>query len=1142
MREFQNKMTAFPDWLGHVGLAHCRSILQAHGIDFAGAALLSVDDLCRLGLNPGDSERLLRALALRGVGAAASSAEVSGSLAAAPRSTFSSSGERRQQLTVMFCDLVGYAGLSQRLDPEDLRDVIVAFDEACKGSLSHYEGHVAEAKGDALVVYFGWPKAHEDDAERCVRSALEIVEAVKNLSAIEPLAAHIGIATGEVVVVGTPAAGGGAVGLAYGAYGEPLNLAARLQGAARANEVLIEPATRRLVGDSFELNDLGTLSLKDFRPSQVWRVEGQRRVAGRFDAARGGAPLNALVGRTKEVASLLRDWHLARGGAGRVVLIAGEAGIGKSRLTEALREQIAGEPHVCMRYQCSPFHLNAALYPPIAQIELAAGFAREDTAEQKLDKLEAILVGSETQRAESAALLAALLSLPTDRYSPLGLSAQKQKEKTLEALIGQVEALSRLKPVLMVVEDVHWIDPTSRELIDALVARLEPLRVMLILTYRPDPQQPYEPGWIASPHVATITLQKLEHDEVVELARNVAKGKILPPEVLKQTVERADGLPLFVEELTRSVLESGLLAEEANHYALLRPLPSAEIPKTLNAFLIERLDRYKRAKELAQIGACMGRVFSYELLAAVSARKGQEVDDDLEQLTGTELLFRRGTPPDATYTFKHALVQDAAYYSLSKRDRKTLHARIADVLEKEFPQSVASEPELLAHHLTEASEEKHLIAAIPLWRRAGESALARVAHKEAVAYLEKGRALVERLPPSTDRDFLELSVREPLHTALLRGRGWATPEIGVNATAILQLAERQSRPQSLLVGLWGMWINTITQGRVAASTAWAERLLAEGRQREDMDLQILGHRARMSSHFYVGELQEALEQRDRVLELYSPQRAHRWMELTGNDVRTAAGVFGSQALWMLGYPDRAAQVSDQKDADSRRLGHPFDIGWALTWGGYVFDYRREPDRLLARVREADRHGREQSIPVVYEVIVPMVEGLALLRKGLLPEAISVLQRGISGWEKTGGNLNLPYLKAALAEALARQGDLQALRLLDECLEQIGRPGWHERVWLAEILRLRGWVLMRQGRRAEAEEQLRASIEQARKQDARSWELRSSTTLAELLIACGRRDDARTVLSPVYDWFVNVSKEGLETYDLRAARTLLDDLR
>jgi predicted ATPase len=498
-------------------------------------------------------------------------------------------------------------------------------------------------------------------------------------------------------------------------------------------------------------------------------------------------------------------------------------------------------------------------------------------------------------------------------------------------------------------------------------------------------------------------------------------------------------------------------------------------------------------------------------------------------------VFRKGVPPDTSYLFKHALVQDAAHGTLLRESRHALHARIAETLESQFADIVERHPELLARHCAEAGL---IEKAARLWGEAGRRSLDRGALSKTVAYLEEGLPTIERLPPSADRDSLELVLREPLHSAQLKWRGWASPDVGENVTAILHLAQRQGRAQSLLVGLWGTWLNTITQGRVAETPEWARRLLTEGNKSGNIDLQILGHRASVSSHFYLGELNEALEQCNKALALYDEKRAARWRELTGNDVRTAVGVMSSQALWMLGYPDQASQVSNQLDADCRRLGHPFDIGWASTWGAYVFDYRCEPDRMLARVREADRVGREQSIPVFNKVLVPAGEGLAMLRKGQLPEAISLLERGIEGWRATGGHLNLPYLKSALAEALSLKGDIGAgLRLLGECVDQIERPGWHERVWLAEILRLKGWMLMRQGRHTEAEAQLRASIECARRQQAKSWELRSSTTLAELLINCGQRDAAHQLLAPVYGWFA----EGFDTRDLKEAKALLNEL-
>jgi tetratricopeptide (TPR) repeat protein len=552
--------------------------------------------------------------------------------------------------------------------------------------------------------------------------------------------------------------------------------------------------------------------------------------------------------------------------------------------------------------------------------------------------------------------------------------------------------------------------------------------------------------------------------------------------------------------------------------------------------LNERLGRRPGVRELAQIGACIGREFSHELLAAVSPLSGGHFEEELEQLIATGLVFRRGIAPEAVYTFKHALVQDAAYEKLLPTTERRWHGQIAKVLETTFPERASNEPELLARHYTKAG---HPNQAIPLWRKAGEAAFARFALQEAVGYLNSGLEIVRTVQPPEDPDSSELSLRMPLHSALLQWHGWAAPDVGANAKVIVDLAEKLERPQSLLIGLWGMWVSTLTQGYVEDAPKWAQRLLAEGTSRGEIDMQILGHRGSMFSHFYLGELREADAHGQRALELYDPSRAGRWIELVGNDVRTSVGVCTSQAIWMLGYPDRAARISDQKDADARRLGHPFDTGWALTWGAYVFDYRCEPEQLLARAGEADRLGREQKLPVLYNALVPIGMGYARLRMGELSEAISLLRRGIGAWNAAGGHLNVPYMRAALAEALVRQGNVAAgLAEIEKCLEQIGQKGWNERVWLPEVLRLKGWMLMLQGKLAEAEAELSGSLYWARRQEARSWELRSSTALAGLLASQGERDAARDLLSPIYNWFT----EGFDTHDLKAARALLEELR
>jgi class 3 adenylate cyclase/tetratricopeptide (TPR) repeat protein len=1119
-------MTGIQSWLQQLGLEKYGALFAEHEITLEVLPDLTESDLDRLALPTGPRRRLIVAIQELRAAGAQRPAESGQALAAQP--TDAHDAERRQ-LTVMFCDLVGSTRLSERLDPEEMRELMRAYRKACTEVVARYGGHVAQYLGDGLMVYFGWPTAHEDDAERGVRSALEIVKAVQDVSAAQPLSVCIGVATGTVVVGEASQAGNAEAKLAVG---ETPNLAARLKELAGPDEIVIALPTRRLVGAVFELNDLGVHRIEGItQPVRAWKVHGLQRPLGRFEAAHVGVALTPFVGREEEVALLMRRWKQACDGEGQVVLVGGEPGIGKSRLIQVLGERIDGEPFTTLRYNCSAHHNNSALYPMIEQLELAAGFTHEDTPEQKLDKMEAVLAGDAQQRAEAAPLLAALLSLPAERYPPLNLSPQKQKEKILEALASQVEALSRRGPVLIVFEDAHWLDPTSQEALDTCVPRIQALSVLLVITHRPE----YRLPWTQQAHVTLLGLSRLGRRQGAKLVHNVVQGRALPAELVDQIVAHADGVPLFIEELTKSVLESGLVREAGDQYTLQTPLPGLAIPTSLRESLLARLDRLALVKDVIQIGACIGREFSYQLLARVAPLRGEQLEDALRKLTEAGLLYRRGAPPNATYTFKHALVQDAAYDSLLKSKRQQLHARLAQVLQENFADQVANEPELLAHHYTQSGNPAE---AIPWWREAGKLAAQRVALQEAVGHFQRALALIERLPPSSERDALELSIREPLNAAWTGLRGWAAAEVGVNAAAILKLAKRQDQSQTRGTGLWAIWVNTITQGRVADSLEWARRLLSEGDEVGDVDLRIFGHGAAMISYFYLGQLLEARDHGSQVLALYDPQHASRWMQVTANDFRTLVGIWSCQWTWMLGYPDQAVQLSDQRDTHARCLGHAFNLAFALTLGAYAFDYRCEPDRLLERVREADRLERELSVPFMHQVMVPQVEGLALLRKGHLPEAISSLRRGLDNWTSGGGHSRVPYLKSALAEALALKGDLDAaLEMIDECLEQIERAGWQERSHLAEVLRLKAWMLMRQGRGQEAQTVLRASIDWARQQQAKSWELRSATTLAELLAERGERAAARDLLAPIYSWFT----EGFDTRDLKAARTLLDSL-
>jgi class 3 adenylate cyclase len=585
-------------------------------------------------------------------------AELVGAVRAPPQPALTESKPQdtaeRRQVTVMFSDLVGSTALSARMDPEDLREIISAYQKSVAVTVERFGGFVAKYMGDGVLVYFGYPQAHEDDAERAVRAGLELIAAISALKAASPLQTRIGIATG-LVVVGDLIGSGEAQ--ERGIVGETPNLAARLQGVAEPNTVVIAESTRRLIGGLFELDDLGAKDLKGIaEPVWAWAASRASSVESRFEALRTAT--TPLVGREEEIELLMRRWTQAKAGAGSVVLISGEPGIGKSRLAETMQERISAEPHTRLRFFCSPHHQDSALYPAIAQLERAAGFRRDDTGEERLEKLEAVLLQANNDISDIAPLLADLLSIPTGgRYAAIDLTPQKRKEKTLAALVAQVEGLSSQEPVLMVFEDVHWSDPTTRESLNLLIDRVSAIRALIIITFRPE----FTPPWIGRPHVTLMNLNRLSRRQRADMIAGVTGGKALPKEIAEQIIDRTDGVPLFIEELTKSVVESGLVTKAGDHYSGAGPTAPLAIPTTLHASLLPRLDRLAPTREIAQIGAALGRSLSHELISAVAQVPQDKLDDALEQLVRAELIFRRGAPPDAGYTFKHALVQDAAY-------------------------------------------------------------------------------------------------------------------------------------------------------------------------------------------------------------------------------------------------------------------------------------------------------------------------------------------------------------------------------------------------------------------------------------------------------------------------------------------------
>src|SRR5215831_14287356 len=678
-------MPSVGEWLASLGLSEYADRFAEHRIDFSILHDLTDKDLKEeLGIVLlGDRRRLLRAIA-----------ELTGTSSAASLSPHDDA--ERRQVTVMFADLVGSTALSTGMDPEDLREVISTYQKCVAETVRQFGGFVARYVGDGVLVYFGYPHAHEDDAERAVRAGLELITRVAGLNARAPLQVRVGIATGLVVVGHLIQSDESEE---RGMVGETPNLAARLQSIAEPNTVVIAESTRRLLGSFFQLDDLGIRSLKGIAgPVRAWAVLQASSVASRFEALHPTG-LTALVGREEEFELLRRRWFKATNGEGQVVLLSGEAGIGKSRLTSAFVGVLAGGPRIRLHYSCSPQHTDSALYPIIGQIERAAGLARDDSSQAKLDKLDRVLKQTSTS-AQDAALLAEMLSLPNDgRYPAVELTPQQRRQRTLEALVSQIEALARSTPVLMVFEDAHWSDPTSLELLGRAVVRIRTLSVLLIVTFRPE----FEPGWIGQPHVTLLSFNRLAPREAGAIIDHIVGNNPLPANIRQDIIERTDGIPLFVEEMTKAVLEAES-ESEARRAAAFVPSPALAVPATLHASLMARLDRLGPAKELAQIGAAIGREFSHPLLAAVVRKSEAELQTALDRLISAGLLLRQGSAPYATYSFKHVLLRDAAYSTLLREPRRALHARIAETLESQFAEISENQPELIARHYREADD------------------------------------------------------------------------------------------------------------------------------------------------------------------------------------------------------------------------------------------------------------------------------------------------------------------------------------------------------------------------------------------------------------------------------------------------------
>jgi class 3 adenylate cyclase/predicted ATPase len=1116
-------MTGIAEWLASIGLGEYSQGFAENAIDLSVVPDLTEQDLKDLGVLLGHRRKMLRAIA-----------DMKGSVLPTPlpgpKPVPRTDAERRQ-LTIMCCDLVRSSELAVRLDPEDLRRVIGAYHTCIKEIIARYQGTIARYMGDGVLAYFGYPQAHEDAAEQATRAGLALVEAVAGVQTDIGTELHVrvGIATGTVVVgdlIGEDAAREEAV------VGETPNLAARLQAQAEPDTVLIAGTTRSLLGELFEYRMVGKVPIKGFGdPVPVWQVTGASAVDSRFEALHG-TNLTPLVGREPEIALLLERWERAKEGDGQVVLLSGEPGIGKSRIVQELRGRLSDELYTRVSHYCSPYHTSSPLYPVIALFERAAGFDRTDTADAKLDKLEALLAPSATDVQEATRLLAAVLAIPADhRYPPLALTPQRQKQRTLELLVEQLAGLAGQRPVLAVYEDAHWIDPSTFELLGLVIQRVQRLPALVLITFRPE----FVPPWTSHAHVTRLSLSRLTRRHGSDIALRVTGGRVLPAEVLEQIVSRTDGVPLFIEELTKAVVESGLLQDAGGRLELTGPLPPRAIPTTLHDSLMARLDRFAPVKEVAQIGAVFGREFSYQLLAAVIDIPAAQLDQALGQLVASELVFQRGTPPEAMYSFKHALVQDTAYQSLLRSRRHQLHAKIARMMEERFPEIAEARPELLAHHFTEAGLASQ---AIVYRQRAGERDLDRSAYAEAISQLKQGLELLEALPDRPDRVRQELGLRLALGSALTATRGYADPEVGDAYLQARELCrELGEAPPQLFPALHGLYRFYHVRGQLQAAREPGEQLLKMAVSVQDSGLFVEAHRALGVPLFWLGDVTPALENLEQGARLYRAQKHRSHASMFGTDPGVVCLSYGALALWHLGHPEQAYNRSCEALALARSLSHHHSLALALVFAAWLHQFRREPQAAREHAEAAIAICAEQGFPL-FMSMGTILRGWALGQEGRGEEGGAQMRRGLADLRATGAGLWQPTFLSLIAEADGRIGQARrGLEVLDEAMAIVDRND--ERFYEAELHRLKGELLLSTpADPSGAERCFRIALEIAGRQRAKSLELRAAFSLARLCAKEGRRSEAHDLLAPIYGSF----SEGFGMPDHQEAKALLDQLR
>jgi predicted ATPase/class 3 adenylate cyclase len=1103
------------EWLRGLGLEQYEAAFREAEVGPDILADLNDADLAELGVTLGNRKRLLRAIAALGAAQAP----------ALPGGSVQDEAERRQ-LTVMFCDLVGSTAISARLDPEDMRDVIRAYQDACSGAVARYDGFLARFMGDGVLAYFGFPRAHEDEAERAIRTGLDIIDAVAQLDtpAQRRLGVRVGIATG-IVVVGDLIGQGPAQ--ERDVVGETPNLAARLQALATPGTVVIAESTRRLIGGTFELEALGVHNLKGFdTPVPVWSVLRDARTSTRFEAFRSQS-LSPMVNRAQETALLGDRWQRAQDGEGQIVLVSGEAGIGKSRIVAALAEHVAASPHIAISYQCSPHHVNEALYPILSEIRRTAGLVDDEPVPAMLDKLEAMVARYGLQAQEVAPALAGALSIPTaGRYPAIDLTAAEQKERAIAALVVLFEARARRTPTLALIEDAHWIDPTSLVVFGRFLEQLSALRALIVITARPE----FVPPWASWKNLHVLQLTPLAREETTMMVHRVA-GKALPVAIMEEIIVKTDGVPLFVEELTKTVMESGLLREEADSYQLHSARTPIAIPSTLQDSLLARLDRLNSVKDVAQIGAAIGREFSHRLLEAVSSVRGPALTEVLDKLINANIIHRRGMPPEASYTFKHALLRDAAYQLMIRTRRRDVHHAIAEVLESRFPQLLETQPEIAAMHREHGGDPAR---AAHYYRLAGGRAAARSANVEALAYLNEGLRMIESLPPGPERDRLELPLQLQRAGALRGTKGYSAPETGEAIQRVYALSQSVGEPAQLLQALVGLYTYHLVRSDTPRAGEIAQELLTFARNQGDSTHVMIGLRSVGCVQFHLGNQPAALDHFEQSLAHYDPVAHGPLASSFGLDHKEVAASFRSTTLWLLGRPVQAEASQQEALSHAEGLKHLPSICQALIYSALLRVLARDDAGVIEAATKALHLARRLSFDLMEHAANFFLA--AARRSQATPEqTLPEMLKAAGLWWGTGAGQYQGYVLTLIAEtyldADQPEEGLSVVARAKALLEATDER-WGE----AELYRVEGLLLLALDERriAEGEARLRKAIAIAQEHAALSWELRAAVDLARLLDEFGRAAEGKALVEAVYGRF----SEGFDSVDLKAARAIL----